>query len=270
MIISEKGLELIKKFEGCKLQSYDDYNDNIVNSGDNVLGTLTIGYGHIENVFRGQVISQSQADELLRNDMIHYSNEVQEVINKGIISFEVNQNMFDALVSFNYNLGQGNLIKLCQGRDYKTIADKMLLYNNAGSVWEDGLTKRRQAERDLFLQPCETSLIKNVSHETILGNPEIARLQKELNIQGFRDMNGNKLIDDGFGGELTLSACPIVKRGSFGNITGWIQLRVGCNCDNDFGVETEKVVKEFQSNYKLQSDGIIGKQTWSKFFELMK
>ena len=60
MFISEQGLNLIKQFEGCILQSYDDYNDRIVNSGDSWRGTLTIGYGHIEGVYAGQKITKQQ------------------------------------------------------------------------------------------------------------------------------------------------------------------------------------------------------------------
>ena len=63
MFISERGLELIKSFEGCILQSYDDYDEKIINEGDTVRGTLTIGYGHIEGVYKGQIISLSEAEE---------------------------------------------------------------------------------------------------------------------------------------------------------------------------------------------------------------
>jgi|GEM_PF-589840 len=155
MFISDKGLELIKKFEGCILQSYDDYNDHVVGLNGDVLGTLTIGFGHIEGVYKGQTITADQADNLLREDMATYCNHIQNLIINGVISFPVTQNMFDALVSFDYNLGSGSSKTLCENRDKATVADKMLLYVNKGSVWEEGLTRRRTEERSLFLSDSE-------------------------------------------------------------------------------------------------------------------
>lgn len=163
MFISENGLNLIKTFEGCILKSYDDYNNVVLSKGQKATGTPTIGYGHIEGVYSGQVITQVQADELLKTDMIKYCNMVQALIDRDIILFEVNQNMFDSLTSFCYNLGQGNLIRLCNNRNASEVAEHMTAYINKGSVWEEGLLRRRNAEKDLFLKPCE-----NVSRETII------------------------------------------------------------------------------------------------------
>lgn len=262
MFISEKGLNLIKSFEGCILQSYDDYNERVINEGDEVYGTLTIGWGHIENVFKGQVISQSDADAMLINDMYKYCSQVDECINDGTISFPLNQNMYDALVSFDYNCGQGSLKTLCGGRDKDTVAEKILLYNKASGRELLGLTRRRQAERDLFLSNDESEVVQNVSCETISCNSEIQRLQHELNVQGF----GN-LDEDGISGPKTLDACPLVKRGASGNITQWIQLRVGVNPDCVFGGETENGVIYFQQSRGLSQDGQVGKDTWR---ELLK
>lgn len=267
MFISERGLNLIKEFEGCILQSYDDYNERVINQGDEVYGTLTIGWGHIENVYKGQTISQADADALLLNDMERYCSQVNECINDGTISFPLNQNMYDALVSFDYNCGQGSLRTLCGGRGVGQVADALLLYNRGNGQVLQGLVRRRQAERDLFLSECESGQVQNVSRETISGNDEIRRLQHELNVQGFTDENGNQLSEDGIGGQLTLSACPLVKRGAYGNITQWIQLRVGVNPDCDFGGQTEEGVKYFQRSRNIDDDGEVGKVTWSKFFE---
>ena len=153
MFISERGLELIKSFEGCILQSYDDYDEKIINDGDTVRGTLTIGYGHIEGVYKGQIISLSEAEEMLKNDMRKYCAEVEEVLRSIAVPFEINQNVFDSLVSFEYNLGQGNLQTLLANgtRDKMKVANKMLEYINKGSQWEEGLLRRRKAERELFL-----------------------------------------------------------------------------------------------------------------------
>ncbi|WP_090010030.1 GH25 family lysozyme [Clostridium sp. DSM 8431] len=69
-------------------------------------------------------------------------------------------------------------------------------------------------------------------------------LQEELNRQDFRDKNGNTLVVDGTPGELTLSACPVVKKGARGNITKWIQEQLGIVSDGIFGDNTEEVVKK--------------------------
>ena len=122
MFISENGLNLIKKFEGCVLKAYDDYNGKIAFSTNEVNGTLTIGYGHIENVKVGDEITQQQADQLLKTDMIKYCNDVQQAISLGIINFQVNQNMFDSLVSFDYNLGYSNLLRLCKDRTSQEVS----------------------------------------------------------------------------------------------------------------------------------------------------
>ena len=99
-----------------------------------------------------------------------------------------------------------------------------------------------------------------------VGNDEIKYLQNELNVQGFRDKNGNMLIVDGFVGELTLSALPIVRRGAVGNITKWIQLRIGVEPDGIFGINTENSLKWCQKTWGLTVDGIVGKETWSEMF----
>lgn len=264
-MISENGINLIKDFERCILQSYDDYNEKILNVGDTCIGTLTIGYGHTENVYIGQTITQEQAEQMLKDDMEIYSAEVDEIISLGIINFPLSQNSYDALVSFDYNCGQDDLIKLVSGRDKQTIADKMLLYINKGSVWEKGLLKRRNIERNLFLSDDLTHTV-NVENNI---NDEVARLQNELNVQGFKDKNGNILKVDGKVGELTLSACPLIKKGSYGNITQWVQLRVGVEPDKNFGDETEKGVKYFQRSRLIADDGEVGQITWKNLFQVM-
>ena len=89
-----------------------------------------------------------------------------------------------------------------------------------------------------------------------------AELQKELNKQGFRDKNGNELVVDGIPGELTLSACPTVREGARGEITRWIQLRVGAEPDGIFGEETKQAVKWYQKNKGIKKDGIVGNEIW--------
>ena len=267
MFISEQGLNLIKAFEGCILQSYDDYNDKIVNSDDSVRGTLTIGYGHIEGVYKGQIISLCEAEEMLKRDMIKYCNQVDEVINDTNIPFTITQGVYDAFVSFDYNLGQGCLRTLLANgtRDKQTVADMMLEYRNKGSQWEQGLLRRRQAERELFLTDGEV-VVNNATTQATTDNIYL-QLQRELNAQGFKDKNGNTLVEDGIPGKLTLSACPVVRKGASGNVTTWIQLRCGAVPDGIFGTDTENAVKYMQHKWGLEEDGVVGPQTWSKLLQ---
>lgn len=137
MRISEKGLNLIKQFEGCELTAYRCPS-----------GVLTIGWGHTSNVYEGQSITQAEADSLLVNDMTKYEDYVNGCSN---LTFVPNQNQFDALVSFTYNCGVGNLSTLVKDRDSNTVAEKLLLYVNGANGVLEGLVRRRKAERDLFL-----------------------------------------------------------------------------------------------------------------------
>lgn len=115
----------------------------------------------------------------------------------------------------------------------------------------------------------------NGNKQVAINNPVQAttdniylQLQRELNAQGFTDKNGNKLIEDGIPGELTLSACPIVRKGASGNITTWIQLRCGATPDGIFGTDTENAVKWMQRKWNINDDGIVGPNTWRKLLEL--
>lgn len=140
MRTSSKGVSLIKSFEGCRLKAYKC-----------PAGVWTIGYGHTAGVKEGDTITQAQADEYLRNDLAKYEKAVLNY--DGIYHF--NQNQFDALVSFTYNCGVGNLKNLTQSgkRTLAQISVKLLLYNKAGGVVLRGLQRRRAAEKDLFDAP---------------------------------------------------------------------------------------------------------------------
>lgn len=120
-------------------------------------------------------------------------------------------------------------------------------------------------DEDLFY--LDNASITTSEVEVSQYNPSIAILQTELNMQGFKDKNGNALIIDGIAGELTLSACPLVKTGDEGNITKWIQSKVLTNYnvfDGIFGEETRQAVIVFQENMSLDGDGVVGKNTWRK------
>ena len=97
---------------------------------------------------------------------------------------------------------------------------------------------------------------------------DIATLQNELIVQGFTDKNGNELIVDGVAGELTLSACPLLKTGAQGNITKWVQNQLEISADGMFGEETRQAVILYQENRSLDGDGVVGKNTWRKLLGL--
>ena len=143
MKISSKGVSLIKSFEGCRLKAYKC-----------PAGVWTIGYGHTAGVKEGDIITQEQADEYLRNDLEKYE---KAVLNYDDI-YHFNQNQFDALVSFTYNCGATNLKNLTQNgkRTLAQISGKILLYNKAGGVVLRGLQRRRAAEKELFDTPIKT------------------------------------------------------------------------------------------------------------------
>lgn len=134
MRTSQTGINLIKEFEGCRLKAYKC-----------PAGVWTIGYGHTAGVAAGQAITQVRADEMLKTDLVKYENAVAKNV-----WITLNQAQFDALVSFTYNCGAGNLAKLVKGRNHTQIADALLLYNKGGGKVLAGLTRRRKAERKLF------------------------------------------------------------------------------------------------------------------------
>lgn len=136
MKISQVGIDLIKSFEGCVLTAYLCPSN-----------VWTIGYGHTTGVYQGQTITRVQAEQYLKEDIVKYENYVN---NTGL---SLNQNQFDALVSFTYNCGSGNLKKLIANRSLSEIADAILLYNKSRGTVLKGLVRRREAERKLFLTP---------------------------------------------------------------------------------------------------------------------
>ena len=139
MKCSQEGLELIKKFEGCKLKSYKC-----------PAGVWTIGYGHTEDVKEGDIVSPQEADKLLRADVFKFEEYVADNV-----MVNLTQNQFDALVAWTFNLGVGNLrnstmLKKLNNADYTSVPFEMKRWNKAGGKTLDGLVRRRQAESLLF------------------------------------------------------------------------------------------------------------------------
>ena len=138
--ISNNGLSLIKRFEGCRLTAYQDS-----------IGIWTIGYGHTSGVSKGQTITQVQADRYLKADCAN----AEKAVNKYHSKYHWNQNQFDALVSFTFNCGSGNLKKLLNNgqRTIAQVSAKIPAYNKAGGKVLRGLVNRRAAEKELFDRP---------------------------------------------------------------------------------------------------------------------
>ncbi len=140
MKISQNGRNLIKEFEGMRLTAYQDS-----------VGVWTIGYGHTKGVYPGMQITEQQANAFLDEDIKTHA--------VGIFNFvtvQLNQNQFDALVSFHFNLGpyilQGsNLLVFINNRNWQSAANEMMAYVNAGGEVLPGLVRRRKAESELFL-----------------------------------------------------------------------------------------------------------------------
>jgi lysozyme len=153
MKVSQQGLELIKAFEGFRSRAYQD-----------VVGVWTIGYGTTrvdgQPVCQGMVCTREQAEEWLRKDVDKYLQEVSALINPKI---KLTQNQIDAIASLVYNIGVGNfsrstLLRLINAGDMEGAAKQFLRWNKAGGRVVEGLTRRRQAEAELFLTPDGHSL----------------------------------------------------------------------------------------------------------------
>lgn len=144
--VAQPGLNLIKSFEGLKLTAYLD-----------IVGTPTIGYGCTVGVTKQDVqnkrtITEQEAENMLARELAGFCSGVERAV-----LIPINQNQFDALVSFSYNVGLGalqksTLLKLLNAGDVSGAAEQFLRWNKAGGVEVKGLTRRRQAERSLFLQ----------------------------------------------------------------------------------------------------------------------
>ena len=153
MRTSDKGVELIKHFEGYSRKPYIC-----------PAGYLTIGYGHVikkEDAYKYIAgIGDTEAEALLRIDLMKAEDGV-----KRQISVALNQNQFDALVSFVFNLGEGRLKastlrRMLNRGEYEAAANQFSRWVFADGKKLAGLIKRRDAEADLFLEPYEPKSVE--------------------------------------------------------------------------------------------------------------
>lgn len=140
MRTSQKGVSLIKSFEGLRLKSYQDS-----------VGVWTIGYGTTRGIGPNMTITNEQAERMLMNDLTRFEPELDR-----LVTVPLSQSQWDALMSFTYNLGAANLgsstlLKLLNAKDYAGAAAQFPRWNKAGGQVLAGLTKRRAAEQQMFL-----------------------------------------------------------------------------------------------------------------------
>jgi len=150
MRLSERGEALIKSFESCRLRAYLDGG-----------GKWTIAWGHTNGVKQGDTCTQEEADALFDAEIVIYEDGVNS-----LVKAPINQNEFDALVSFAYNvgldidtddvaegLGDSTLLKKLNKWDYDGAAAEFPKWNKDNGMVVAGLTRRRKAEQALFLEP---------------------------------------------------------------------------------------------------------------------
>lgn len=214
--INKAGLELIKSYESCELVAYQDQ-----------VGVWTIGYGHTKGVTPGMTITQAQADQFLQDDVEEFEAAVTECVHVNI-----NDNQFSALVSFSFNVGafalfESTLLKRLNGGKTQEAANEFPRWNKAGGSPALGLTRRRLAERALFLgktwQPYREFETLRPSNPPMRG--EFVRfVQETLKNAGF-NLTVNGIYDQ----------------------------------------ETVKAVTQFQQQKGLDADGAVGIETCKAF-----
>lgn len=297
LTISDYGINLIKKFEGCRLSAYKD-----------AVGVITIGYGWTKPIdgkalTMGTTITQKKADTLLKEGLKSYEQKVLKYDSH----YHWNQNQFDALVSFAYNIGSIDQLTASGTRSIAEIAEKITAYQKAGGKILPGLVKRREAEKQLFLTPVSISPSTNTAPalpptspayapDMQNNNPEanIKSVQTWLNtcyktgltadgifgpktraalLKAFQKETGCVHIDGIWGGESkTAASSHILKKGATGILVTIWQTCLICygfipgKIDGRFQENTLTATLSFQKAGGLIQDGIVGIQTWQKAF----
>jgi lysozyme len=182
MQISDRGLDLIKQFEGLELEAYQD-----------IVGVWTIGYGHTSmagppEVVPGMEISEREATKILRRDLDQYENAVEKAV-----KVDITQNMFDALTSITYNIGVNGMksstfIKRLNKEDFVGAAEAMKWWNKAGGEVVSGLVRRRNAEAALFLEGYDAEQGQDAA--IVRGETVEENSPRRGNLAGSRTMGG--------------------------------------------------------------------------------
>jgi len=229
--INAEGIKLIKSFEGLhKLKQGS--NGAYVEAYLDPVDIWTIGWGFTEGVYEGMTMTIPEAEERLKQELGKYEIPVLDGV-----KVDLNDNQFSALVSFCYNVGpralfESTLLRLLNQGKYQEAADQFLRWDKAGGQVLPGLSRRRRAERSLFLsEPWESAktwepkqvLRLSESGQPLMQGQEVEQLQKALVKAGFN------LQPDGILGE-----------------------------------QTEQIIKQFQQQNNLTVDGIAGAETLKK------
>ncbi|MEG4801045.1 glycoside hydrolase family protein [Microcoleus sp. ARI1-B5] len=215
---NQQGLKLIQSFEGLSLEAYQD-----------PVGVWTIGWGATEGVQPGMKITLAEAEQMLQNELEKFEAAVADAV-----EVQINDNQFSALVSFSYNLGarslfESTLLRLLNQEKFQEAADQFPRWDKAGGQSLLGLSRRRKAERALFLsQPWEEFLQWEPSLVMRLAQP------------------GEPLVQ---GNDVRQVQQALVKAG------------FNIQVDGVFGEETDTAVREFQHQKGLTADGIVGSKT---------
>ena len=224
MKVSDKCINLIKKYEGCKLTSYKC-----------PAGKWTIGYGHTAGVISGMTITQAKADEFLKQDLVKFEKLVMKYNN----IYHWTQNEMDSLCSFAFNVGSIGQLTANGTRTKQQIATKMLEYNKASGKTLAGLTKRRKDEQTLFLSSTDTSNSVNEKYPVLkLGykGSDVGKLQSKLSTIGYL-----LTVDNDFGNNTK-------------NAVISFQKDAGLVADGIVGEKTWKALDEIKV-YSLRTDG---------------
>lgn len=266
--IGTSGMNLIKSFEGCRLEAYKAVSTEKY---------WTIGWGHYgSDVKQGDKITQAEADALLVKDV---ASSVAAVNNPACcpITASLNQNQFDALVSFTFNCGAENLKTLCKDRTAAQIADKLTAYNKSGGKVLAGLVRRREAEQKLFNTPVKSAatepntvkdvqiwLNKNFSSGLTLDGLYGTQTKRAL-VKALQKTLG--VVSDGIYGAKTEAAIKTLKKGSSGKQVEVLQGFLICRkqkltLNGSYDEQTETAVKAIQGYHKITADGIAGKMTF--------
>jgi len=229
--INAEGIKLIKSFEGLH-DLKQGSNGTYVESYRDPVDIWTIGWGFTEGVYEGMTMTIPEAEARLKKELGKYEISVLDGV-----KVDINDNQFSALVSFCYNVGaralfESTLLRLLNQEKYQEAADQFLRWDKAGGQVLPGLSRRRRAERCLFLsqswESAKTWEPKQVLRLSEPGQPlmqgqDVEQLQKALVNAGFN------LQPDGI-----------------------------------FGGQTQQAVKQFQQQNNLTVDGIAGSETLKK------
>lgn len=259
--IGKEGLELVKHFEGCYLTAYQD-----------IVGVWTIGYGHTgtvdgKKITKGMKITNTKADSLLVKDLQQHANYVDNA-NFCPVTKKLNDNQRDALISFCFNVGPGNLKKLCANRTISEIGNHITDYDHAGGKVVAGLTRRRKEEQKLFKKA-----IPHTYNFTEKKYPDYTKklFREDLQYALKCGTKNGTYTPELLKATVTLST----EKNTDHLIVRFVQkyLRHLGMYDEvptkKFDANTKKAVKKFQKAFMDKPDGIMdaGKTTWKELIK---